>query len=158
LGGDRADGGLVSASIENGLLSIEANESSSNSGACCPEFTVTDKFRLTAGKLVGVGKGVRRELYPAERIAFDRGASSKTITTTIAAYEKKRFSFGAGAGQTLKITTDADDVSFSLREDVESTDAPRSYTAKLPKKGNYTIEVANGADKEREITFTVSIK
>lgn len=156
-GGDRADGGLVSANVDDGLLFVESNESSTNSGACCPEFTVTEKFRLAGGKLISAGQGVRKELYPAERVQFAKGASSKTITVKITAYEMKRYVVGAGASQTLTVTVDTAEASARLRGDVETTDTPNSFTAKLPTKGDYTIEISNGADKDKEITFTIRI-
>lgn len=156
-GGDRADGGLVKATVEGGLLLIEANESSTNSGACCPEFTVTEKYRLTANKMVAVGKGVRRELYPRERLSFDKGTSGKTFTVKIGSYDRKRYVLSAGAGQTMTVSTDVDGADARLLDDAEVTDGKNSFTAKLPKKGDYTIEVANNTDSEQTITVTVKI-
>ncbi len=156
-GGDRADGGLVSATVVDGMLNLEANESSSNSGACCPEFTVTDKLKLSAGKFVSVGEGVRKELYPRERVTFARGATSKTFTVTIPANDKKRYIIGAGAGQTMTVSVNNADANISILEDVESTEGKNSLTAKLPKKGDYTIEIGNVAQAEAAIDVVVKI-
>ena len=157
-GGDRADGGLVKAWVENGLLVVKANDPDKNSGACCPEYTLTSKYRITAGKLVEVGKGARAEIYPRERLTFDKGASGKTFKVRIDSNDRKRYTVGAAAGQTLTVSTDRDGADPGLLGDNESTPGKNSFSAKLAKKGDYTFEIENNSDTAREITVTVTIK
>ena len=157
-GGDRADGGLRSLTVEDGLLVIDANDSSENSGACCPEFAIKTKTRLTGDKLVEVGKGIRRELYPKERVAFARGASSKTFTIKISPSDRKRYTVGARAGQTLSVSVSSGDATLGLMGDTETKEGTNSFTAVLPKNGDYTFEVSNYGEKAIEVTLTVKIQ
>jgi hypothetical protein len=135
-GGDRGDGGLVSVKAVGGLLVVEANAIDGSGGNCCPQFIETSKYRIVGGKLVESGKSTRREAVPRERIAFDKGASSKTFKTRIDPYMEKRFTVGAAAGQTLTVSVDLDGVTLNL----------------------LTFELSNGNDAAREITVTVTIK
>ena len=157
-GGDRADGGLRSLKVESGLLVIDANDESQNAGACCPEGAVTSKVRLLGDKLIEVGKPVSRLLYPAQRLAFDKGASGKTFTFKIAADDRKRYTVGARVGQTLTVLINNPDGTLRLLGDTETTDGTNSFTAKLPKTGDYTFEVANYNEKEIEVSVTITIK
>ena len=157
-GGDRGDGGLVSAKADGGLLVVEANAIDGSNGSCCPQFIETSKYRIANGKLVASGKSVRREAVPRERVSFDKGASSKTFKVTIDPYMEKRFTVGAAAGQTLSVSVDLDGVTLSLLDDAAVTDGKKSFSAKLPKKGDYTFELSNGNDAVREITVTVKIQ
>ena len=59
-GGDRANGGIHSATIQNGLLRVERY--GTNGGACCPEWVQTTDYQLRDGRLVPVGPE-RREKY-----------------------------------------------------------------------------------------------
>ena len=155
-GGDRAMGGLREARVENGLLVVESNE---GTASCCAEFVVTDKYRLTDAKLTATGKSTRRELYPAARVAFDKGASSGKVSAVIPAYEMKRFVIGAKAGQTLTLTTTAKNVSFRIFEgDAEESELPNGMRAKLLKNGNYIFEIANNGEEELTVSATVEIK
>jgi len=157
-GGDRADGGLQSLAAENGKLVVVAYDPSENSGACCPEFTLTSTYSVNGDKLTEVGKGVRRELYPKERISFAKGTSEKTFTVKISPEDRKRYTVGARAGQTLTVSVSTKDVYLSLMGDTEAKEgAPNSITAKLPKNDDYTFEIGNDGDKEVEVTITVKI-
>ena len=65
----------------------------------------------------------------------------------------------AAAGQTLSVSVDLDGVTMSIPGgDLETVDRTRGFTAKIPKKGDYTFELENGNDKAREITVTVKIQ
>src|SRR5829696_7799361 len=77
-GGDRAYGGLRSATVSGGILAVESSDVGEAGGACCPEFAITQQYKLNAGKLVAIGRSARRELYRKERLAFDRRTSGKT--------------------------------------------------------------------------------
>lgn len=157
-GGDRADGGLRTAAVENGLLVVEANDASENSGACCPEFAVTTKYRLAGSKMTEIGIPIRHELFPKERISFAKGMSGKTFKVKIAADYLKRFTVGARAGQTLTVSVSSGAASLRMLGDAEVAEATNGFTAKLPKSGDYTFEVGNYNDKAIEITVTVKIQ
>ena len=158
-GGDRGDGGLVSAKVVGGLLVVEQNAIDGAGGSCCPQFIDTYKYSVVNAKLVQSGKIARREAVPRQRIAFDKGTSSKTFKVTIDPYTEKRFTVGAAAGQTLSVSVDLDGVTMSIPGgDLETVDRTRGFTAKIPKKGDYTFELENGNDKAREITVTVKIQ
>ncbi len=109
-GGDRADGGLRKLTVENGLLVIEANDEAQAAGACCPEGTITTKVRIDNGKLIEVGTPVKAELYPKQRISFDKGKSEKTFTVKIASEDRKRYTLAARADQTLTVSASRKDV------------------------------------------------
>ena len=157
-GGDRADGGLRTLTVEGGLLVIDANDASETSGACCPEFAIKTKNRLSGDKLVEVSKGVRRELYPKERVAFAKGASSKTFTVRISPEDRKRYTVGARAGQTLSVSVSTGDVELGLMGDYEAKTSANSFSLALPKNGDYTFEISNYGEKEIEVAVTVKIQ
>ncbi len=158
LGGDRADGGIRSLKVENGSLIADVNDPGLNGGACCPEGAITSQYRLTGNKLVEAGVGVKRELYPKQRLAFDRGTSSKTFIVKIAAGDRKRYTVGARGGQTLDVSINTGDASVALLGDTGSTSGTNSLTARLPKPGDYSFEVANDGEKDIEVTVTVNIR
>lgn len=155
-GGDRAMGGLRGARIENSLLVIESNE---GSAACCTEYVITNQYRLTGAKLTASGKETKRELYPATRLSFEKGASSSVVSAVLPAYEMKRFVVGARAGQTLTLTTDAKNVAFRIfKGDAEETELPNGLRAKLLKNGDYVFEISNGGETEVTVSAKVEIK
>lgn len=157
-GGDRADGGLRSATVENGLLVVESNDGSENSGACCPEFAITNRYKLSGNKLIETGKSTRRELYPKQRVSFPKGASGTTFKTIVPAGELKRFVVAARANQILTASINTKDVSIRLIEDAETTDGVNNFLARLPKNGDYTIEAQNLADTDLEVTINIKIR
>jgi hypothetical protein len=59
-GGDRADGGFHRLSIQGGLVVVESYDHKTTSGACCPDFIDTQKFRWNGRRLVRVGRKTRR--------------------------------------------------------------------------------------------------
>ena len=61
--GDRAFGGIVSATVENGLLVVERYAPVEDGmGACCPQYIEMTRSRLNGRRLVQVGKTQRREV------------------------------------------------------------------------------------------------
>lgn len=156
-GGDRAYGGLREASAENGILTVESNDVGEAGGACCPEFVVTNYYKLSGGKLSEIRKGDRRELYPKQRVTFSKGASGTTIKITVPSQEIKRFVIGARAGQTLTAAINKKGGSLRLLEDAEISDNVTSITAKLPKSGDYTIELQSFEEVDTEFTLTIKI-
>jgi hypothetical protein len=157
-GGDRADGGLRSARVENGVLVVESNEPGEFGGACCPEFVLTTRYKLRGDKLIVTGKPERRELYPKQRVNFPRGSSGTTFKTTIPAGEIKRFAVAARGGQNLTVSVSSKDVSLRLLEDAEVTEGINNFLARLPKNGDYTIELQNNAETDLEITINIKIR
>ena len=109
------------------------------------------------GKLAETGKAERRELYPKQRVNFPKGASGTTLTVTIPAGEIKRFVVGARAGQNLTVSVSDKDASLRLLEDVETVEGINNFRARLPKNGDYTIEIQNNAANDLEITVNVKI-
>ena len=139
-GGDRADGGLRSLKVENGLLVVDANDESENSGACCPEFAIITKYRLTNDKLVKAGEPIRRDLYPTERIVFAKGASAKSFTIKIVPDDLRRFVIGARADQVLTVTVNTDKASIRLLGyETMVTEGTNRFSIKLEKNGDYII-------------------
>jgi hypothetical protein len=156
-GGDRAYGGLRTAKIENGLIVIESNDVGELGGACCPEMIVTTKYKLTRNRLVRSGPEVRRPIYPQERVTFAKGTSGKTFKTTLAAGEGRRFTVSARANQSLTVSVDTEDVQLRLLEEAPVTEGINNFLAKLPKTGDYTIELRNGLDREIQVTLNIRI-
>lgn len=157
-GGDRAYGGLRSAKVENGTLVVDSNDPGENGASCCPELAVTTRYKLSGSKLIAVGKPERRELFPTQRVNFARGASGTTFDVTVPSWEGKRYLVGARAGQMLKVSTSSDKVSLRLLEDASVTEGINNFTARLPKTGDYTIEIQNNADTEVRITVNIKIQ
>ena len=135
---------------------VESNDVGENGGACCPEFVVTSRYRLRGDKLLEAAPSTSRELYPKERVTFARGTSGKTFKVSIPAGEIKRFVVGARSGQTLKVSTDNNKASLRLLEDIETVEGINNFTARLPRSGDFTIEVQNL--DERALTITINVK
>jgi len=157
-GGDRAYGGLRSAAISGGVLTIDANDVGELGGACCPEFAVATKYKLAAGKLIKFARPVRRELYPKERMTFARGASEKTFTVRVDAQDIKRYVLGARAGQILSVSVSTPKVSLRLLEDAAVTEGENGFNARLPKNSDYSFELQNISESAVDVTVTVKIK
>jgi invasion protein IalB len=159
-GGDRAYGGLREAKIKNGVLAVTSNDVGEFGAACCPEFVVTNRYRMRNGKLSEFGKKEKRALYPAKTIKFKRGRFASTFQVTMAADENiKRFSVGAGRGQTLKVTTTSPKISLRLfKGDAEVITEDKSLIAKLNSNGEYVFEVSNVSEKNVSFSITVHIK
>jgi hypothetical protein len=157
-GGDRADGGLRTTRVERGLLVVESNDPGEGGGACCPQVIVTRRYRLAGGRITQVGAETRRDVYPSERLTFARGSSGKTFKTTIAADQGKRFIVGAREGQTLTVSIDTDKASLRLLEEAEVKFGINNFVVRLPKTGDYTIELQNNSDAGLTLTVNVRIQ
>jgi len=110
-GGDRADGGLVSAKVVDKQLIVERNSPGEFGGSCCPEFIETTRYKWNGKNLVPVGEASSRELYPATRVSFQKGTSMSAFSVRIPQGEIKRYIFGARKGQILLVSTDIKDSS-----------------------------------------------
>ena len=157
-GGDRAYGGLRTAFVENGILFVESNDPGENGANCCPEMILRTRYKLAGGRITALGKPDKREIYPTQRVNFARGTSGTTFSVVVPRGEGKRYIVGARAGQTLKVSTGSDKVSLRLLEDAEMTEGINNFAAKLPKNGDYTVEIQNNADTDIEITLNIKIQ
>jgi hypothetical protein len=156
-GGDRAYGGLRSAKVENGLLVVDRNDVGEAGGACCPEFSVTTKYKWTGKELEKSGAEARKALYPEEPVKFAKGATKAVIKVTVD--DIKRYSLGARAGQTLTVTSDSSNVTVSLNQgEADVTDGTNIITAKLKESGNFVVQVQNIAEKPTPVTLTFEIR
>ena len=143
-GGDRADGGLRSAKVENGLLVVERNGAGETGGACCPEFVVTSKYKLEGKTLKQIGGDTTRDLYPPQRVKFEKGAQDTFIDVKLTNDEDiKRFIIGAREMQLLTIESNSKDVSITLvkgEADVIEQDGKR-LQATLKQTGDFVVQV-----------------
>lgn len=162
VGGDRAYGGLVSASIEGGILSVERNAPGPEGGACCPEFIDTTRYKWNGTKLVEFGKVVRRDIYPTERVRFKKGETMSIFMVTLEKYERKRFVVGARRGQTLLFSSTADpadSISYDLRRgDGEMETGPNGIIVELRENGDYVVEIANNTERRLTVSATLEIR
>jgi hypothetical protein len=156
-GGDRAYGGLREARVENGILVVESNDVGEMGGACCPEFKITSRYKVAGSKLIEQGKAAREALYPALRVTFARGSSGTTRNVRIDANDLKRLVVSARAGQTLDVSVSSDKASVRLIEDVDVIEGDQNFRARLPKNGDYTIEVQNLDDKPIDVSLNIKI-
>lgn len=159
-GGDRAEGGIREARIENGRLVVDTNDPGENGAACCAEVVVTRTYELKGGKLDEIGKPARRDLYPAKRITFAKGKFSETLDVDLK-YETgiKRFVVGASKGQTLSVTSPSQNVRFRLVSgDAEIEEEAGSLRASLSETGDFVFEVVNSGESDISTSITVTIK
>jgi len=157
-GGDRAAGGLRRAWVEDGYLFVDANEETEDSGACCPQAAVITKYKVSGNNLTTVGQPAHRDLYPVERVKFDPGTSGTTFKVRIPFEEGKRYTLGAREGQTLTFSIDTDKASLRLLGDMPAKSGTNSVTARLPRSGDYTVEIQNDAETEIEVTVNIKIR
>ena len=156
--GDRADGGLRTTRVERGLLVVESNDPGEGGGACCPQVIITTRYRLAGERIAQVGAETRRDIYPSEGLTFAPGTSGKTFKTTIEADQGKRFIVGARAGQTLTVSIDTDKASLRLLEEADVNFGINNFLVRLPKTGDYTIELQNNSDRELQVTVSIRIQ
>jgi hypothetical protein len=157
-GGDRAYGGLRGAWVENELLIVDSFEVGEMGGACCPEFVITSKYKLTAGKLIRSGTPLKRPLVPTTRVTLARGTSGKTYNNVnIPAGERIRYKVVARGGQKLSVSVNSGDAALRLIEDVQVTTGMNNFLAVLPSNGDYTIEIENTSVGDIDITVNIKI-
>lgn len=163
-GGDRAHGGLREARVENGLIIVESNDAGENGGACCPEYIVTTKYRVKGDKLELSGAETRREIYPAKRVEFARGALKATETVTLSQDDDiKRFVVGARAGQTLTVTAAPSDKSKTVevilfKGEADTNEIENKLTAKLKENGDYVIQIRAFTEKRMNVSVGIEIR
>lgn len=156
-GGDRAYGGLRSARIEKGLLVVKQNDPGENGAACCPEFVVTKRYKLLGNRLVLRGSVIKREALPAQRVVFDRGSSSKTISVNIPYAEMIGLIVRARKGQRLDVSTDSPLIDTWLQNAAETVERKGGFGAILSEDGDQTIVVDNPTKTDRAVRVTIRI-
>jgi hypothetical protein len=160
-GGDRADGGLVSAKVSDGILIVERNSPGEFGGSCCPQVIETTRYKWNGKRLAQVGKTESRELYPATRISFKRGSSMSVFDVSIPKGEIKRFVIGARSGQTLRISSNAKpakNIFYRLvRGDGEEKETANGLNVKLNKNGDYVFDLSNNTEKDLSVSVMVEI-
>ena len=160
-GGDRADGGLRSAKVENGLLVVERNGAGETGGACCPEFVVTSKYKLEGKTLKQIGGDVTRDLYPPQRVKFEKGAVQTTLNVKLTNDEDiKRFVIGAQEFQLLSVESSSKDVSITLikgNADIIE-DGKNLLQATLKETGDFVVQVQKLGEKNVNTSIKFDIR
>jgi hypothetical protein len=157
-GGDRAYGGLRTAGVNGGVLTVERNDPGENGANCCPEFIETRKYKLVNNKLEETGKPAMRPIVPTERVAFDRGTSGRSMTVSVPANESKRFLVGARAGQRLTVSAGNSKAQIRLLETARITEGINNFLAVLPETRDYTIEVSNPTGDVISVVLNIKIQ
>ena len=161
-GGDRAYGGLVSAKIAGGVLTVERYAPGEGGGNCCPEYVETTRYKWDGAALRQLGDSATRELYPATRVSFQKGRTMSIFTVKLGKYERKRYVVGARAGQTLLVSTTvdpADAIGYSLvKGEGDVTDGTNGIIVKLKANGDYVFELNNTTEKDLSVSATVAIE
>lgn len=156
-GGDRAYGAIRSVKIQNGLVEVERNDPGENGGACCAQAAILTKYKWDGKKLVKSGSDVKRELYPAEKVSFAKGATKATMKVTVD--EIKRYSFDAKAGQSISVSVNSPDVSVSLiKGEADITEGANGFNGRLTSSGEFVIQLQNSGEKPTEVSLTIEIK
>lgn len=162
--GDRADGGIQSVRIENGLLKVDRY--GGNSGACCPDYIETYTFKLRSSELVAVGKPVTSDYNDphndrtVRRVQFQRGRSATTLKGTTTGIDE--YLLGARAGQSMTLHITGNNLSLSLLS-ADGTELPQPslnqpLTVKLPVTGDYRIVVDATTKGKASYTIAVTIR
>lgn len=172
-GGDRAYGGLREVFVENGkILKVERSAPGESGAACCPEKIETTIYRFENNELVQIGEKSQKEIYPAERVEFEEGKSTKLFKVRINTEDQiKRFVVRAKKGQTLEVITSSQEVKVRLHKGKASilnvdkkilkfTDpkATNEFAAKLKETGDFIFELSNFSNIDLDFFVTVKIR
>lgn len=157
--GDRADGGIYGLAISDGVLVVE-RFGQDNSGACCPEYVETQRFRFNGKKFVPASKATRRAYNSVScsegdgplRVKFLRGTSSATLSGSTNTNEK--YVLGVRGGQTLDVSFTSKDANAKVKIITASgtrlmtLGATEKWSGQIPESGDLTIaiESTTGAD------------
>lgn len=170
-GGDRAYGGLRKVFIENGkIIKVERSAPGELGANCCPEQIETTIYRFENGSLVQVGEKTLRDIYPAERVEFEKGKDYKIFKLRMEADDQiKRYVFRARKGQTLQVITSAPEARVRLHKGkakilmeneklFRGADSTNEFSAKLRETGDFIFEISNFSDTVLDFFVTVKIK
>ena len=164
-GGDRAFGAILRVKIANRRLEVVRNDGG-NTGACCPQFFATTRFRLSNDRLVRVGQPVRRRIGnddpSRERIRFATGRTQATLRGSTV--RSDRYVIGARTGQSLILNLSLERGSARIQvldsngQNLAGTATNTSFSGNLPRNGDYEIvvETTSGiANYVLEVTIPV---
>lgn len=159
-GGDRSDSGIASVRIHDGLLDV-GRYGTDSGGACCPEYVMTQTYRLTNNRLTAVGRPVRSPYQdqsietPPQQISFAPGRTDTVITETIDNLFKT-YSVRARAGQRMALRVTSTDANRNnlvmnigrrgeeyLRPAVTRNLRGSFWSGVLPQDGEYLISVTS---------------
>lgn len=169
-GGDRAYGGLRTVSVENGkIIKVERSAPGELGANCCPEQIETSIYRFENGSLVQVGEKTVRDIYPAERVEFEKGKDYKIFKLRMEADDQiKRYVFRAKKGQTLQVITSTPEARVRLHKgdakiltenekSFRGAQSTNEFSAKLKETGDFVFEISNFSDTVLDIFVTVKI-
>jgi len=152
--GDRADGGIHSASINGGRLLVDRYVNMGG-GACCPEAIETYSFKWNGRLLAQIGAAPKRSYQwygssgdeTPQRVKFLKGTSSATLGGSTVANEA--YVLGARANQaiTVRFTTKDPNASAAILtpsgELLGKCTPGATWSGALPVTGDYSIRVSS---------------
>ncbi|MCA1557729.1 MAG: hypothetical protein LC731_04215 [Acidobacteria bacterium] len=100
------------------------------------------------------------DIFAQTRISFGRGRNSATVSGKLRKNGTRTYIVGAKAGQTLRLSTTGDQVSYEVLGSDYSNSGERSADWSdyiLNKTGNYRIKVTNSGEATA-FTLTVAIR
>lgn len=160
-GGDRAYGGIRDVLIRKLELIVGRYSPGPNGGACCPEFVETSRYKFVDGSLHEVGKKLRRELYPLQRVSFKKKSTFDIIPVKLEKFDRKRFVVSARKGQKLYVSSGfepAASLSYALTSGNGTEEkTPNGIIVKLNENGDFVFDVSNTTDTDLEFSITVEI-
>lgn len=171
-GGDRALGGLRSASIKDGVISVSRSKPGAFPDACCPEIIETTDYRLLDGNLSQIGEKTSVAIYPPMKIMVTEAPSQSAFNISIPKRAKfRRFVISAQKGQTITVTTTEPDARLRLFSGVADLIVnPKpikknlAYIAKdvlianTKEAGDFVFEVANLSATNADLDVTVKLE
>lgn len=162
--GDRADGGIHALRIENGLLVAE-RYGQEHSGACCPEYVETSKWRLAGTRLTSAGRPVRKVFLSASRsdetgpvrVRFLKGTSSAVLSGSTNGGE--RYVLGVRKDQTIELRFSTDDTGASAEivlpngTRLKAVRPGETWSGRIPQGGDVTIAIESPASSDSAVAF-----
>ena len=168
--GDRADGGVFTQRMANGIL-FDERFGETHSGACCPEFIESNPLKIVGNRVVSAGRVTRRAYISVENEAsanntakvelrFLKATSSSTVeadarATTVVVFK-------AHAGQ--KVTISEVDGRGSVRlmdgtTPLLSDELPKGRSVVLPRDGEFqlTFRPRSSGDAPEYLSFRITI-
>lgn len=157
--GDRANGGIHDARIENGRIVVE-RYGHENSGDCCPEYIERNIIELQGTKFEAVAKTSVRgyqafrndESASPHRVKFLKSTSA--ITLTGSTNNNEAYVLGARKGQRVQLDFFSKDAmasaTFNARggKTLGTVRAGKPWSGTLPANGDYTISITSKAPSD----------
>ena len=143
-GGNRADGGIRTIWIENGLLKVERCQPKIIGMAVGVGFIETTSYRLRGSGLLQVGR-VRRSFRGesrAKRIQFERGSSSTVLTGTTSGADFYVLRGRIDQTLTVRLSSETNNARFEvIVDDYTAAYRVTEWSDKLISNADYTIVV-----------------